>query len=95
MARGLAVWLAERTRSRSPARGPDWVESLAQTEHRLAVLRPRRLVAVVLAVLVVLLLRFTVFGRYVYAIGSNEATARLCGVPVERTRCGSTRWPAC
>jgi ribose/xylose/arabinose/galactoside ABC-type transport system permease subunit len=23
-----------------------------------------------------------VFGRYVFAIGSNEATARLCGLPV-------------
>ena len=28
------------------------------------------------------MLRFTVFGRYCYAIGSNEATARLCGVNV-------------
>jgi ribose transport system permease protein len=29
-------------------------------------------------------LHFSVFGRYVYAIGSNERTARLCGVRVER-----------
>ncbi len=29
-------------------------------------------------------LRFTVFGRYVFALGSNEATARLCGINVER-----------
>jgi ribose/xylose/arabinose/galactoside ABC-type transport system permease subunit len=27
-------------------------------------------------------LRFTVFGRYVFALGSNESTARLCGIPV-------------
>jgi ribose transport system permease protein len=32
------------------------------------------------------LLRYTVFGRYVYAIGSNAATARLCGVRVENWR---------
>jgi ribose transport system permease protein/erythritol transport system permease protein len=32
------------------------------------------------------LLRYTRFGRHVYAIGSNESTARLCGVPVERTK---------
>ena len=31
-------------------------------------------------------LRFTVFGRHVVAIGSNEATARLCGIPVARVR---------
>ncbi len=36
----------------------------------------------VLAVIVSLILRYTVFGRYVFALGSNEATARLCGVNV-------------
>lgn len=33
-----------------------------------------------------LLLRYTRFGRHVFAIGSNEETARLCGVNVERTK---------
>jgi ribose transport system permease protein/erythritol transport system permease protein len=33
-----------------------------------------------------LLLRYTRIGRHVFAIGSNESTARLCGVPVERTK---------
>lgn len=32
------------------------------------------------------LLRRTVFGRQVFALGSNEATARLCGVPVARVK---------
>ncbi len=36
-----------------------------------------------LALLVAGLLRYTKFGRHVVAIGSNEHTARLCGVPVE------------
>jgi ribose transport system permease protein len=31
-------------------------------------------------------LQFTVFGRHAVAIGSNEATARLCGIPVGRVR---------
>ena len=39
-------------------------------------------VAIGLAVIVAILLRQTVFGRYVFAIGSNEATARLCGIRV-------------
>src|SRR5262249_53488289 len=42
--------------------------------------------ALALAGGVAVLLRYTVFGRYCYAIGSNEATARLCGVPVPRTQ---------
>jgi ribose/xylose/arabinose/galactoside ABC-type transport system permease subunit len=29
-----------------------------------------------------LVLRYTVFGRYVFALGSNEQTARLCGINV-------------
>ncbi len=32
------------------------------------------------------MLRYTKLGRRIYAIGSNEATARLCGVPVVRTK---------
>jgi len=31
-------------------------------------------------------LRLTVFGRHVFAIGSNEAAARLCGVRTKRTK---------
>jgi ribose transport system permease protein/erythritol transport system permease protein len=38
------------------------------------------------AVLAALLLRYTRLGRHIFAIGSNEETARLCGVPVERTK---------
>ena len=35
-----------------------------------------------MAVVVSLVLRYTVFGRYVFALGSNEQTARLCGLNV-------------
>ncbi|HEX4793813.1 MAG TPA: ABC transporter permease [Humisphaera sp.] len=40
----------------------------------------------VLAIMTAVLLRYTRFGRHVFAIGSNEQTARLCGVPVARTK---------
>ena len=42
--------------------------------------------ALLVAVFAAVLLRYTRFGRHVYAIGSNESTARLCGVPVVRTK---------
>lgn len=38
------------------------------------------------AALVALALRYTRFGRHVFAVGSNELSARLCGVPVERVK---------
>ena len=34
-------------------------------------------------------LRYTRFGRYIYATGSNEQTARLCGVSVQRVKIGA------
>ncbi|HEX9005843.1 MAG TPA: ABC transporter permease [Bacteroidota bacterium] len=39
-----------------------------------------------LALSVAGVLRFTKFGRHLTAVGSNELTARLCGVPVERIK---------
>jgi len=41
---------------------------------------------IVLSLLVALSLHYTRFGRHVFAVGSNELTARLCGVPVERVK---------
>ena len=43
---------------------------------------------ILVAVLMTLALRYLRFGRHVVAVGSNEAAARLCGVPVERTKVG-------
>jgi erythritol transport system permease protein len=41
---------------------------------------------IVMAVFAGLFLRYTKLGRRIYAVGSNESTARLCGVPVQRTK---------
>jgi len=41
-----------------------------------------------LSVLVALALKYTLLGRYIYAIGSNEATARLCGINVPLVKIG-------
>jgi len=47
---------------------------------------PGVLIMLALAALVGLALRYTAFGRHVFAIGSNEQTAMLCGVPVGRVK---------
>lgn len=39
-------------------------------------------VLLALAILTMLMLRYSVFSRYVFALGSNEATARLCGINI-------------
>jgi ribose transport system permease protein len=43
-------------------------------------------IAVAIAAVAAFVLRATRFGRHVFAVGSNEATARLCGVEVDRVR---------
>jgi ribose/xylose/arabinose/galactoside ABC-type transport system permease subunit len=43
-------------------------------------------VLIILAVVMAALLRYTRLGRHTFAIGSNEQTARLCGVAVERVK---------
>lgn len=40
-------------------------------------------IAINLAIIMAIIMQRSIFGRYIFAIGSNEATARLCGV---RTR---------
>jgi ribose transport system permease protein len=43
------------------------------------------LLAVVLAAAVGLMLRYSIFGRNIFALGSNRSTARLCGIPIGLT----------
>jgi ribose transport system permease protein len=40
-------------------------------------------ICVALLILSIVLLKYTVLGRYIFAIGSNEQTARLCGIKVD------------
>jgi ribose transport system permease protein len=45
---------------------------------------PNVWIALIVVLIAAPILHYSVLGRYVYAIGSNERTARLCGVRVER-----------
>lgn len=65
-----------------------WLTDLMQPARHgpFALLAPGVWLMLALAVVMSLVLRYTRFGRYVYAIGSNEATARLCGIDVPRTK---------
>jgi ribose transport system permease protein len=80
--RGSAKWLAGNQTVNLPPGAP--------LDHLMALVSPTRLfplppgvwIAIGLAVVVSVLMRQTVFGRYIFAIGSNEATARLCGIRV-------------
>lgn len=65
-----------------------WLPKLMEsgTSGPTALLAPGVWLTLGLAVLAASVLRYTRFGRHLFAIGSNELTARLCGVRVERTK---------
>jgi ribose/xylose/arabinose/galactoside ABC-type transport system permease subunit len=65
-----------------------WLNDIMQRADRglFAVLPPGVWLMLVLAAAMSAVLGYTRFGRHVYAIGSNELTARLCGVNVMRTK---------
>jgi ribose transport system permease protein len=66
-----------------------WLNGLLNTPaqgHGWTILPPGVWMTIILAVGIALVLRYTKFGRHVYAIGSNEQTARLCGINVGRTK---------
>jgi ribose transport system permease protein len=55
-------------------------------------LGPFSLIFVFFIILIVLLywmLRYTTFGRYIYALGGNQEVARLSGIPTKRIRYGA------
>jgi len=41
---------------------------------------------IMIAILSYLILTFTIFGKYIFAIGGNIETSRLSGIPVDRTK---------
>ncbi len=85
VARGLAYWISGRRTVSFPGARPDWVtvlQTFAVPWYYL--FEPGVWLTLVLALVIALVLRYTVFGRYCYAIGSNEATARLCGINSDR-----------
>jgi ribose/xylose/arabinose/galactoside ABC-type transport system permease subunit len=84
IARGLAVWLSGRRTIAFPGARPGWVDALSRATVDRYLFDPGVWSMFALAALVAVVLRYTVLGRYWYAIGSNEAAARLCGVGVER-----------
>jgi ribose transport system permease protein len=93
VARGLAVMIAKRQliAFQGDSR-PRWVDVLDQVHptgaayNPLSWFNPGFWMFLGLAVMIAVILRRTVFGRYVYAVGSSEPTARLCGVPVSRVK---------
>jgi ribose transport system permease protein len=79
VARGVAKYVADQQTVNPPS---TWLNELAVTfpSHDWMLFAPGVWIAIILAAMMALVLRNTVFGRRVFALGSNEAAARACGI---------------
>jgi len=89
VARGAAIGIGrEKTITVSPLRLA-WLQELVASvpkEKSWMLLPVGVWLMLLLAVAMAALLRYTRLGRHIFAVGSNEQTARLCGVAVERVK---------
>ena len=84
--RGGAKWLSNKQTVSAPENSPvNAIMARVQPNDFLPL--PHGVwIAVGLVVVMAILMNRTVFGRHAFAIGSNEATARLCGIRVRWTK---------
>jgi ribose/xylose/arabinose/galactoside ABC-type transport system permease subunit len=80
--RGMAKGLADERRVEAPM---TWLNDLLRASTGTWALPSGIWLVVFFGVVVAILLQFTRLGRHIFAIGSNERMARLCGVPIDRT----------
>lgn len=85
LVRGAAKGIAEERRLEAPI---TWLNDLLRTARGGGSFGvPMGIwITVFLAIVVAVVLGYTRFGRHLFAIGSNERTARLCGVRIERRK---------
>jgi ribose/xylose/arabinose/galactoside ABC-type transport system permease subunit len=83
--RGLAKWLSTSTAVYIPEDSKAWwFRRILATEPEPSwlVVSPGVWILLALSIFLAIALRYSLLGRYLYAVGSNESTARLCGINV-------------
>src|SRR5229473_572568 len=86
---GVARGVAKGISGSQTVNPPDtWANDLLLTvpRSRWLLVAPSVWIAIALAILAAVVLRRTVFGRRVFALGSNEAAARACGIATDRLK---------
>jgi len=84
--RGVAKGIAREQKIDAPITWLSRLVAASGHEQRWFHLPPGVWIMAILAVGVGVLLHYTRLGRHIVAVGSNEQTARLCGVAVERVK---------
>lgn len=82
--RGSAKGLADEQKVDADAQGLDELMAVLSDEASWMLLPAGVWIAILVAAVAHVLLSYTKLGRHIVAIGSNERTAQLCGVPVRK-----------
>lgn len=85
IARGLAKWFAGEQTVIAPQTGLNNLMNV-DPEPAWLIFAPGVWLMIFLTILVYFILKYTVFGRYVFVLGSNEQAARLCGIKIRLNR---------
>ena len=81
--RGIAKGVADERRVEAPM---TWLNSLLRSGANAWSLPSGIWLVILVGLAISVLLTYTRFGRHIFAVGSNERMARLCGVPIDRTK---------
>jgi ribose transport system permease protein len=84
--RGIAKGLANEQKVDAPI---TWLNNLLTTlgpDEKWRIVPAGVWIMIVLALFMAIVLRYTRLGKHTFAIGSNEQTASLCGVPTDRVK---------
>jgi ribose/xylose/arabinose/galactoside ABC-type transport system permease subunit len=84
--RGLTERIGHRSTVEAPATWLNDLTGLLAPGRQWMLVAPAVWILIVLAIITAIALRYTRIGRHIFAVGSNEQTARLCGIPVNRTK---------
>lgn len=86
LVRGIAKGIAHEQKIDAPMTWLTELLAILPPGRRWLLFPPGVWLMILLAIIIAFILKFTRFGRHVFAVGSNERTARLCGIPIHRVK---------
>lgn len=86
LVRGVAKGIAHEQKIDAPLTWLTELLAILPPGKRWMLFPPGVWLMIVLAIGIALILVYTRFGRHIFAVGSNERTARLCGIHINRIK---------
>jgi len=86
LVRGVAKGMAHEQKIDAPLSWLTELLAILPPGRRWLLFPPGVWLMILLAILVAAMLKYTRLGRHIFAVGSNERTARLCGIHINRVK---------